>query len=201
MRRPVLLYPLVVFGAAVWLAVLAAGGVDVSLAWVRSVTFVVSAVGVLVLAFDRWLWKVVPLWVSRRPNLSGVWRARLNTKDGNVVMGYMVIRQTFQRLTLRLLTPESSSRTLAAALTRAEDGSYDVAGTYVNEPAALVRDRSAIHFGGLLLHIGFDTGATIEGEYWTSRESQGEIGLTDHRSETPGSHDEAATVYAGPSRA
>ena len=56
------------------------------------------------------------------------------------VEGFVVIRQTFLNLSLRLLTKESSSHLLGTEIGCSVDGLYCVSGVYRNEPR--YEDRS-----------------------------------------------------------
>jgi hypothetical protein len=49
--------------------------------------------------------------------------------------------------------------------------------SYLNTPKASIRDRSAIHYGSTLLTYEGYLVNEMEGEYWTSRETTGEIHL------------------------
>ena len=93
----------------------------------------------------------------------------------------MVVRQTFSRMSLRLLTPESQSDLLGAEVVRADDGTYRVFGVYRNEPRLGVRERSPIHYGGLVLQVIGSPAVRLTGHYWTDRDTKGEIVLSDRR--------------------
>lgn len=84
--------------------------------------------------------------------IEGTWRAELrsNWKNANdaaipPIHGYMVIRQTFLNLSLRLLTAESSSHLVGTEIVCSDDGLYCVSGVYRNEPSYQNRGRSPIH--------------------------------------------------------
>ena len=69
-------------------------------------------------------------WFLKRPVIEGSWKVeiRSNWKDpatGNAIApveGYMVVRQTFSTLSLRLLTAESSSELVGTEIVCSADG-------------------------------------------------------------------------------
>jgi hypothetical protein len=135
---------------------------------------------VLVLEFfDRWIWKwrILPRSLVKRPNISGTWAVTLRSSwidpnTGTVVgeiAAFLVVRQTYSTIDLRLLTPESVSHQLAAQLIRVDDDHSSLAAVYRNEPKLHVRHTSAIHFGALVMPVPNAVPNTLVGEYWTDR--------------------------------
>ena len=88
-------------------------------ALLKPLSTVTTIVVFATLAFDLWLWKIPLLhgWFVKRPVIDGTWKVEIRSNWKNPatgarigpVEGYMVIRQTFSTLSLRLLTEESSS--------------------------------------------------------------------------------------------
>lgn len=192
---------------AIWAAMLVLEGVSVSAAWMRPFSLVIGALLLLLLAFDLWLWRLRFLhgWFVKRPLLRGTWRTRLRSewKDPETrevreaIDAYLVARQSFSRLSLRLLTKESSSEVLGTEIVEAPDGTYRVYAIYRNEPKLQVRDRSPIHYGGLLLEVEGDPVARLKGHYWTDRNSRGELETSGHRKTICLSFDEAVRTFDG----
>jgi hypothetical protein len=156
----------------------------------RLLSTVTTAVLYTVMAFDLWLWKLSFFhWFVKRPVIEGSWKVeiRSNWKDpatGNrtpPVEGYMVVRQTFSTLSLRLLTAESSSELVGTEIVCSADGLYCVSGVYRNEPRFEVRDRSQIHYGAVWLKIIEEPPKKVLGHYWTDRQTAGEMELTDRQ--------------------
>lgn len=58
-----------------------------------------------------------------------------------------------------------------------ESGIFRLSYNYTNRPNASVRDRSAIHDGAAILRVIPGTERKLEGEYWTSRKTTGDIHL------------------------
>ena len=149
--------------------------------------FLVAVVGL----FKRWWWSWSWLrgWFVQRPDLRGTWRVTLKSewrdrrrkKTVEAIEGYMVVRQTLTTLNMRLLTRESSSRLVAHNVVRADDGVYSVAAVFVNEPKLELRGkRSEIHYGAMMLQVQGQPPTTLEGHYWTDRDSRGTM-LVDRR--------------------
>ena len=88
------------------------------------------------------------------------------------------IDQTFLNVQIRIKTGESRSFSIGASFDIDKDrGQQQLFYSYLNTPKAGVRDRSEIHYGSaFLVFDGFDVNE-MEGEYWTSRETTGEIHL------------------------
>src|SRR5262249_15592672 len=140
------------------------------------------------IAFELWLWKLPFLhgWLVKRPVIEGTWRAELrsNWKDaGGAAIasaeGYVVIRQTFLNLSLRLLTKESSSHMVGTEIVCSADGVYCVSGVYRNEPRYEHRNHSEIHYGAVWLEVIDIPPQMLQGHYWTDRETAGEMRLSD----------------------
>src|ERR1700690_2515082 len=97
-----------------WTIVLYVNHEAIKSAWLQSLSTVVTLVLYAVMAFDLWLWKIPLLhgWFVKRPVIDGTWKVeiRSNLKDPATgagippVEGFMVVRQTFSTLSMRLLT-------------------------------------------------------------------------------------------------
>lgn len=166
----------------VWSVLLILNGQSVSLQLLKPFSTVAGVVGVLALAFDRWLWRWPPLhpWFVATPDLQGTWRGELVSdwyrEDGDPIPpieAFLVIRQTFSTISMRLLTSESASMLLSGSVSKAPDGVYTATGIYLNVPDPLRREESPIHHGGLILQIQGVPPAALQGEYWTDRKTKG----------------------------
>ncbi len=146
---------------------------------------VITVTGLLVMVFDQWAWRFRFLhpWFVARPYIKGTWKGVLaseyiDPKTGNAVPPievYLVIRQTYFTIHMRLFTNESSSETLAMEIPRAADGVYTVASIYRNTPRQDHRDHSPIHHGAMLTHVEGDPVVRLRAEYWTDRLTRGQI--------------------------
>ncbi len=152
--------------------------------WVPGFGSVVTLAGGLVWLFDKWLWSWWPFtWAVGRADLRGTWRGELvsewiDPKTGTTlppIPAVMCVTQTASALYLRQFTAESESSTVAASILKEPDDAEFVAVVYRNDPKGNLRDRSPIHFGGMRLRVTGET--TLAGEYWTDRNSRGQLAL------------------------
>ncbi len=104
----------------------------------------------------------------------------------------MAIRQTYSLISLRLLTVESASETLAAKVIREDDGTYRIAASYRSSPKAEHQDRSPMHLGAMVLEVHEDSPPTLSGTYWTERLTKGDIKLVGRRDRIFHSYDAAS---------
>ncbi len=142
-----------------------------------------TVVGMTVIAlavFDKWIWKWDKLrgWFVKKPNISGSWLIQLHYEynDEKLVKdAFLVVRQRFSHLSIKMLSDESSSQLTSSSIGVAEDGTYWIYAVYRNEPNMEVRERSEIHYGGLRLVVAGDPPSGLSGVYWTDRRSRGDI--------------------------
>jgi hypothetical protein len=145
-----------------------------------------SVVGLLVLAFDHFLWRLprVGRKLSKRPDMRGTWRGRLASNWVNPETGqridpdpqvYLVVRQTFWSVTANLITRESKSCSTTATIEDDGCGQYQFVAQYRNTPRASVRERSEVHHGSFKLDVGGEPVDRLEGYYWTDRKTMGEL--------------------------
>src|SRR5207244_1086903 len=122
-------------------------------------------------------------WFVDRPYLKGTWKGVLvssyvdpaTQKPVPPIEAYLVIRQTYSSIHLRLMTKESASESVANNIPKGEDGVYSVASVYRNTPQLAHRHRSAIHHGALIMRVEGDPVMALTGEYWTDRMTRGEM--------------------------
>jgi len=175
----------------------------------------VTVVSAAMMAFDKWAWAwaIWRGWFVKRPDLRGTWRVTFQSNfvpqgDGPAppTAAYMVVRQTYSKLSMRLHTPESSSHLLGSEIVTNGDETFEVVGVYRNEPDLAVEHRSPMHRGCLLLWVEGTPPTSLTGRYWTDRTFEqngaqrntlGTIRLTDRRPELAYSHDEAEALYSG----
>jgi len=179
---------IIYLAALAWTAILYFNHDVVKSTWLGPLSTAITVVLYVVMAFDLWLWKIPILhgWFVKRPVIDGTWRVEIRSTwvdpaTGAAIApveGYMIIRQTFSTLSLRLLTEESSSELVGTEIVCSADGLYCVSGVYRNEPRFLVRGRSPIHYGAVWLKVIEQPSKEIFGHYWTDRETGGEMTLT-----------------------
>lgn len=136
------------------------------------------------LIFIKWLWKLKLFypWLVQVPDLSGKWEGTINSNWGSgkqdPIPMEIAIDQTFLNIQVRIITEESRSFSLGASFNIDKDrGQQQLFYSYLNTPKPSVRDRSEIHYGSALLMFYGNDVNEMEGEYWTSRETTGEIHL------------------------
>lgn len=129
-----------------------------------------------------WKWKIFYPWLVSFPNLSGNWEGTIksNWKKMEIepIPIEVSITQNFFNIQVRIKTNESRSYSIGASFDiDNERGFQQLFYTYLNTPKAGVRERSEIHYGSTILNFdGFNV-TKMDGEYWTDRETTGEIKL------------------------
>lgn len=136
-----------------------------------------------------WKWKIFYPWLVSFPNLSGNWEGTIksNWKKMEIepIPIEVSITQNFFNIQVRIKTNESRSYSIGASFDiDNERGFQQLFYTYLNTPKAGVRERSEIHYGSTILNFdGFNV-TKMDGEYWTDRETTGEITLTKKKNVT-----------------
>jgi SMODS-associating 2TM, beta-strand rich effector domain len=171
--------------AGIWIVSLILEGVRPSLNLVRPISIASTAALLLVAAFERYVWRLQILhpWLVQWPVLRGTWRGELESEWVDPATGktrpastvYLAVRQTMSAVSVRLLTDESTSRSLAADISAGADGVHNLTVVYVNEPPAGRRATSPIHKGGMDLEIQGSGPSSLVGDYWTDRLSRGHL--------------------------
>src|SRR5215475_1684505 len=109
-----------VWGAVIILFVmLILDGAQVTTGLFKPCGAVVTVLTLVLLAFDKWLWslRVLHPWFVDRPYLKGTWKGVIESNYVDpatqqrvpTTEAYLVIRQTFSAIHLRLITRESAS--------------------------------------------------------------------------------------------
>jgi hypothetical protein len=120
------------------------------------------------------------------PDLQGTWEGELQSTWENPqtkqvippIAVILVIRQTFSSASCTIFTKESESYSRAAQIAVDEEsGLISLSYNYTNRSRVRVRGRSPIHDGAAHLNVVTVPSRMLEGEYWTSRCTTGEIKL------------------------
>jgi len=143
------------------------------------------AVNIIIwMIFINWAWKlkVFYSWLVPFPNLSGQWEGELisnwNNKSLDPIPIQVTIKQTFFNIQIQIQTGESKSYSTGASFDIDSDrGLQQLYYSYLNTPKPSVRERSEMHYGTTRLEFNGFKVNEMEGEYWTSRETTGEIKL------------------------
>ena len=169
--------------------------------WLSPIGPAVTFAGVILWLFDRWVWR----WpgarrLHSRPVLHGTWHGTLASEyidpetnqqvpaDPNV---FLVVRQRFWHVAVRLLTKESASLSMVATFRADVDDVQELISVYTNKPKGEVRDRSVIHLGALILGAPRDTRPGFAGEYFTDRMTRGSLTFRRHLGGPVETHAEA----------
>ena len=149
----------------------------------EDVTTTITFVTIICTLFVSWAWKwkIFQDWLVPFPCLSGKW-------DGEIVSTYnsenrsipvnVVIKHHFFNIQIKVKTGESNSISTCGSFDIDEvSGLKQLIYSYQNNPKATVRERSEIHYGTTRLEINDDANI-LEGEYWTSRKTTGDMKLT-----------------------
>lgn len=174
--------------ALIWIILLLAGGVTslfdlVNIA--KKFPLAVTIYTILALIFTKWIWrwKIFQGWLVKIPDLQGTWKGTIistwiNPETNNKIdpiPAILSIKQTFNKIDCFLFTNESSSYSTAAEINLDRAGNLYFSYNYTNRPRAAVREKSEIHDGAAILQIIKTPSYSLEGEYWTSRKSTGEM--------------------------
>lgn len=155
---------------------------------IKQIPQAISIYAIIGIIFTKWLWRWQPFqgWLIKIPDLQGTWRGELRSDWINPETGKgidsiplaLVIKQTFSSIKCTLMTKESSSYSTTADINTAQNGDdLYLIYNYTNRPKATIRDRSVIHDGAAILKIINNPNKCLEGEYWTSRKTRGEMTL------------------------
>jgi len=134
--------------------------------------------------FIKWLWKwkIFYPWLVQFPDLSGEWEGIIKSNwDKEKIIEIpltVIIYQNFFNIQVKIKTEESKSYSIGASFDIDKDrGQQQLFYSYLNTPNSSVRNRSEIHYGSTILNFEGCNVKELEGEYWTSRETTGEIKL------------------------
>ena len=174
---------------AIWAAVLYISKIGLAISWdaVKQLPAVVTVYTILSYIFTKWLWRLPLLqgWLVPFPDLEGTWQGEIRStwrdpkSDQQLppLPVILVIKQSFLSISCAMHAIESDSYSTAAQFSQDDDGTLRLSFNYTNRPKATVRDRIAIHDGAAILRIVGRRRRTLEGEYWTSRRTTGDISL------------------------
>lgn len=175
---------IIVMAAALWGAIAWYLDAPIDATWLKPAGYVMSGVVLLLVLFDTLLWRVLPLRVTKRPNIRGTWKAQLHyrwpadaperSKDC-----YILVRQTFSTISVRMFFDISSSESRSAAVEVSGDGQYSLWWTYLSMARQFDRDNPP-HRGAAEVAISVSGKVTLEGQYWTERSTAGRISTSAH---------------------
>lgn len=168
----------------VWATLLFISGVTLKPSYLKPLSLAISVAYYLLVAFDQWLWRLpIVARLLRRPVLRGTWKGQLESawvdpSSGSPIKPvdvFLAVRQTYSSISLRMITKESSSRSLVASLDTPRGDVARVSSTNQNVPRLLIQSRSRIHHGALMLDVEGVPPKALTGFYWTDRDTKGEV--------------------------
>lgn len=161
-------------------------GVQVTNSARSLVSYVPTLVVVTVLIADKWAWRWPGIHrLTGHPYLAGTWRLELRpSADSHIPTGgdrgpidaFLVVDQTWFGIHLTQVTRESRSTSLGAVFEKSDNsGQYRLLYSYVNVPLQQHQPRSTQHDGACSFSMTSGTPTIIEGSYFTSRLTRGDI--------------------------
>jgi hypothetical protein len=197
--RTVAAVVVLVFGIGLY-----ATGADLEVTWLKFFGPAVSVASLLLWLWDNWLWRTS---LAQRidpvnPNIRGTWKGSLESFWEDPETGqrpavktiYLVVRQTASQVTISLLTDESRSTSTAGTIVKSES-EVQLLYLYLNTPDLKHQGRSRIHFGSVKLEVHGKPGRRLRGQYWTDRDSKGELEFTDRHDAVTSSYREAEALF------
>lgn len=148
-----------------------------------SISYSISVTTIIVIAFINfaWRWSIFKGWLVPFPNLSGQWEGILKSthkKAAAEIPIKLEIKQTFMHVQIKFYSDESKSNSIVASFNIDKDRDIlQLCYSYQNNPKATLQKKSPIHYGSVLLDIK-ERGQQMEGQYWTSRNTTGDIYIT-----------------------
>lgn len=188
--------------AMVGLAALTGDSIDrEGLQWLGGVT---GGIILLLLAFDRWIWRWWGVrWIAEATGsrvVHGTWRGKLNYQDGGegqpgVQPIYMAVHQTYSTMKIFCFFPESDSESwsLTAAI---EPGSHRHVLRYIyrQQAEAPDRDENRATEGVCELRLVGRPVREIVGSYYAERGGKGKIQFDATSRKVAGSAAEASSL-------
>lgn len=167
----------VVLGAALWFVALWVLGETFDAVWIKPAGVVLAAVVGLLWLFDRFVWRWVPGKLRKRPKVHGTWAADLHFTDrhgkADVKRCYLVIRQTFSKVTVCMYFDISASDSERAEILAAND-IYRLAWDY-RSAANEYDHENPSHRGKAEMKIATVPVLAMDGTYWTERKTTGRL--------------------------
>jgi len=134
-----------------------------------------------------WRWRVFQGWLVPFPCLDGTWVGTIQTtwvneKTGEIpgpIPVILTVKQSFLRVSCVMRTAEMTSRSyLGDFWLDIEEQVRKLGYSYTSKPSVLVAERSQPHDGSIVFDIIGKPVEKLQGVYWTTRKTTGEIALT-----------------------
>jgi hypothetical protein len=175
--------------AGIWFVIaLFSGSQAVPMVALKTVSIAGTAVTILFLLYDRYIWKWKPVRIfTGKPLVAGTWRGKLRSdyeRPGEThpirpIQVAVRIKQTNSNIAITMFTVESESTSRQGLLFKENDDRWCVSWLYENTPRQSVQHRSPEHDGACRLYLSGKSGERLTGRYFTSRKTTGEVELLD----------------------
>lgn len=183
--------------AAAMLGLSALTGDSIDQQGLRWIAGVASGVTLLLLAFDRWLWRwPMVRWFTELAGqrvIHGTWRGQIDyLTDGQGNRGstavYMAVYQTYSTVSIRCYFPrtQATSWSLTAALSKGEHR-HELRYIFQQEAPAPDRDRNRPTQGACQLAIVGRPVQEVSGSYYSERGGKGTMAFDGHSNGVAGS--------------
>lgn len=174
--------------AAIALSVVWAISGKLDTAYAKATVTATSVVTLLLLAFDRWLWRYPPFrWAVRRPVLHGTWKMAQRTtyepRAHETMESYLVIHQTYSTIRVNGLYAISDSESLSADLA-IEKSRCVLSYIFRTDAHTMHRTGNPPSRGAATLKVGRQPQLHLEGDYWMERGTRGSVKSVAHTSKT-----------------
>ncbi len=174
------------------------------LGWLKYYSTAVFLAGLALAAWDSILWRIDI--VQRIPGvprcIRGTWRGTLTSFWIDPSTGirptpktiYLVVRQNFSVVSVKLFTDQSQSSSTMAEI-HDLDGSLTLVYLYLNRPEIAVESHSRMHHGSAALDISGSPASRMRGRYWTDRDTKGELEFRDKHPRLADDYANAAGLF------
>lgn len=138
-----------------------------------NISYSVTITTFISVIYANLLWKYNPL--EKTPRLYKNYEGLFNSNyDNESRKTHILIKQNLFQTQVFYKTEQTESNSITSEIL-CENGHYYLYYTYRSEPKASVRGINDIHYGSVKLRI--DNNKILEGNYWTDRETTGQMTL------------------------
>jgi hypothetical protein len=134
-----------------------------------------------------WRLRIFRSWLVPFPDLNGTWEGTIKTTWKNPDTGetpgpipvVLTVKQSFAHISCVMRTAEMISRSYFADFWIDQDQQIRKLGyCYQSSPRPSFRHRSSPHEGTIIFEVIGNPAAKLDGVYWSSRATSGELSLT-----------------------
>src|SRR6266487_3577478 len=178
----------IALAAAIALGIVWATSGRLDTTYAKAIVTATSAVTLLLLAFDRWLWRYPPFrWAVSRPVLQGTWKMTQRTtyepRADETIEAYLVVYQTYSTIRVNGLYPISDSQSLSADLA-VEKSHCMLSYIFRSDAHTMHRAGNPPSRGAAALKVGRRPQLHLEGDYWMERGTRGGVKSVGHTPKT-----------------